>query len=103
MQMDALSDRLKNLSPAKRKALKALLRGRGVEQNRTIPRRSDQRSFPLSFAQERLWFLHQIDPTLAAYNMCGGIRMRFPIEHVWVQAAVQALVRRHSLLRAKFI
>jgi amino acid adenylation domain-containing protein len=41
-----------------------------------LPRGGD---FPLSFAQERLWFLHQVDPDGATYNMAGALRMRGPL------------------------
>ena len=57
--------------------------------------------FPLSFGQQRLWFLHQIDPTSAAYNLYLTIPL--PAADVTiVERALSEIVRRHATLRTAF-
>ena len=67
--MNELSQRLENLSPEKRKLLAQALRQHGRRFN----------SFPVSFAQQRLWFLDQWTPGNPAYLIPFGIRMSGPL------------------------
>jgi amino acid adenylation domain-containing protein len=58
--------------------------------------------FPASFAQRRLWFLQQIDPNSAVYNVIAPLRITAPID---VEALVRSLhetVNRHETLRTTF-
>jgi amino acid adenylation domain-containing protein/thioester reductase-like protein len=57
---------------------------------------------PLSFGQESLWYIHQIDPNSAAYNLLLPIRIKSGIDKRILQLAVETLVARHSILRASF-
>ncbi|HEX2092108.1 MAG TPA: condensation domain-containing protein, partial [Longimicrobiaceae bacterium] len=57
---------------------------------------------PLSFAQERLWFLHQMDPQGAGYNMSFPSRVIGPLDVRALGRALGALVRRHESLRTTF-
>jgi hypothetical protein len=70
-----LSDRLKNLSPAKRALLLKVLREDAAAQPaeaETIPRRAQDGPPSLSFAQQRLWFLDQIQPGSGFLQHAGG-------------------------------
>jgi len=58
--------------------------------------------FPLSFAQQRLWFLHQIDPLSAAYNMPLALRLSGQLELDALQWSLDEIVRRHEILRTTF-
>ncbi|HJX26959.1 MAG TPA: condensation domain-containing protein, partial [Thermoanaerobaculia bacterium] len=54
---------------------------------------------PLSFAQQRLWFLHQLDPESPAYNVPGALRLAGPLLPEALERALGEIVRRHEALR----
>jgi len=58
---------------------------------------------PLTAAQERLWFLAQLDPADAAYNMYIVRRFRGPLAVAALSAALDAIVARHEALRTRFL
>jgi amino acid adenylation domain-containing protein len=57
---------------------------------------------PLSFAQQRLWFLDQLDPGNHAYNMSGAVRLSGPLDVAALRQALSEFVRRHESLRTSF-
>ncbi|HEX7243518.1 MAG TPA: condensation domain-containing protein, partial [Longimicrobiaceae bacterium] len=58
--------------------------------------------FPLSFAQQRLWFLHQLDPASPLYNMFSASRLHGPLDAAALGRALAEIVRRHEALRTGF-
>ncbi|XYI02585.1 amino acid adenylation domain-containing protein [Sorangium sp. So ce1128] len=58
--------------------------------------------FPASFAQQRLWFLEQLDPGSAAYHIAQATRIRGPLDQGALRRAVAAVVARHESLRTTF-
>src|SRR5689334_21687740 len=92
------------LSAAKRALLEKRLRGEGVNPIGpavSSPRPADGR-LPLSFAQERLWFLYQVDPQSSAYNIPLALTLRGPLAVDVLHRSVNALVARHEALRTVF-
>jgi amino acid adenylation domain-containing protein len=57
---------------------------------------------PASFAQQRLWFLHRLDPESAAYNLAGAVRLEGALDVAALAGALSAIVRRHESLRTVF-
>lgn len=57
---------------------------------------------PLSFAQERLWFLHQFDPTSPTYNIILSFPLSGAIDVSLVERTLTEIVRRHETLRTIF-
>ncbi len=57
---------------------------------------------PLSFSQQRLWFLDQLEPGSALYNMPGGLRLRGELDVPAIEGALNDLVARHEVLRTAF-
>lgn len=57
---------------------------------------------PLSFAQERFWFLQSLDPESTAYSITAVRRTREAVDEVILRAALRALVERHEILRTNF-
>src|SRR6185295_13588639 len=65
-----------------------------------VPR--DGGALPLSFAQERMWFLHRLDPGLTAYNLMSAARLRGKVDPLALARCIDALSRRHEALRTVF-
>ncbi|HEX7312965.1 MAG TPA: amino acid adenylation domain-containing protein [Pyrinomonadaceae bacterium] len=57
---------------------------------------------PLSFAQQRLWFLQKLEPESAAYNMAAAVRLRGALDVHALERALAEVVRRHDSLRTTF-
>jgi amino acid adenylation domain-containing protein len=68
----------------------------------TIPRLPRGGDLELSFSQERLWFLEQLEPGSAFYSIPGAVRMEGPVSSAAFAAALVELVRRHESLRTTF-
>ncbi|KFF35057.1 hypothetical protein G039_0312065 [Pseudomonas aeruginosa VRFPA01] len=58
---------------------------------------------PLSYAQERQWFLWQMDPQSAAYNIPSALRLRGELDVEALAASLGAIVERHQSLRTVFV
>ncbi|MEW5926517.1 MAG: condensation domain-containing protein, partial [Gemmatimonadota bacterium] len=74
--MSEAHERLAHLSPAKRRLLLKVRREQVEAGPRRIPRRAPGDAAPLSFAQQRLWFIDQLQPGSAAYNVPAALRLR---------------------------
>jgi amino acid adenylation domain-containing protein len=61
------------------------------------------RVLPLSFAQERLWFLNQLEPESPAYNMAAVLRFNGALDIEALANSVSEIIRRHEILRTQFI
>jgi amino acid adenylation domain-containing protein len=57
---------------------------------------------PLSFAQERLWFLDRLEPGRAAYNIAQAVEARGPLDPAALAAALSGVAARHEALRTVF-
>ena len=90
------------LSPMQRRLLEAMLAEGGVDIASRIASRATTGPFPVSFAQERLWFLDQLEPGSAAYNVPVGVRLNVALDVDALGWAVGALVERHEVLRTRF-
>ena len=86
-QMDGLS------VDEKRKLLADLLRQQNLE----------PRKFPLSFAQERLWFLAQLEPANPSYNIPFALRLSGDLDVAALERSINTIVARHETLRTKFV
>ncbi|HEX6036828.1 non-ribosomal peptide synthetase, partial [Longimicrobium sp.] len=59
-------------------------------------------TLPLSFAQQRLWFLDQLQPGGAAYNVPRAVRLSGALDVSALERALTEIVRRHETLRTRF-
>ena len=102
--MSEISERIARLSPEKRVLLERRLmeEGGAADEGAPIPRRKTGDRCPLSFAQERLWFLDQLEPDSPAYNVPRAFRLRGALDLCALDRALQEIVRRHEALRTTF-
>jgi len=66
-----------------------------------IPVSRDQ-DLPLSFAQQRLWFLHQLSPDSHSYNLLDALRLEGNLNLLALEQSLSELIRRHEILRTTF-
>src|SRR5215470_5272126 len=105
MKPDNFTERLAKLSPAKRTLLELRLQQIAAADSvrHTIPRSTTRASAPLSFAQQRLWFLNQLEPASPIYNESRAIRLRGSLDVESLQKSLNRIVARHDVLRTNFI
>jgi amino acid adenylation domain-containing protein len=91
------------LSAEKLELLASLLE-EGIEllQTQRIRPRGHLDELPLSFAQQRLWFLSQLDPGSPVYNLSAGYRLRGPLNATALEHSLHEIIRRHESLRTIF-
>src|SRR5438270_9607019 len=96
--------RIFELSSKRRALLEELLQEEGVERACTpvIPRRTNNDPAPLSFAQQRLWFLDQLDPGGSAYNIPWAIRLEGCLNVEVLRQALAEIIARHEIVRTTF-
>ena len=104
--MKDLSARIAALSPEQRALFEASLKAKGLRapQVDQIPRRprEDTNVFPTSIDQERLWFIEQLQPGNAAYNIFTASRITGPLDGNVMERVVNELLARHEVLRTVF-
>jgi amino acid adenylation domain-containing protein len=92
------------LSPAKQKLLEKSLQGKFKSESELnlISRRSSTVIPALSFAQQRLWFLQQLEPDNSFYNEYGAIQLRGILQVAALERALNQIIQRHEVLRTTF-
>src|ERR671929_2158623 len=102
--MSSSYKRTLELSGKKRAVLEALLREQGIGEAKAerIPRRIESGPAPLSFAQQRMWFLDQLEPESPLYNIHMGVELSGPLNVPVLQRSIAEILRRHEILRTTF-
>lgn len=104
--MDDVSNRVASLSPDERAALvmklKRQARGAEKEVDHAIRRRERDIDAPLSLAQQRLWFLHQLDPANDPYYLPFYYRLTGPLNVAALERGLNEVIQRHEILRTVF-
>ena len=75
---------------------------RSPERPQAVARISRETPAEQSFAQQRLWFLAQLEPDSSAYHLCGQLSLSGAIDDVALQRSLDDLVARHESLRTTF-
>ncbi|MGE8383637.1 MAG: condensation domain-containing protein, partial [Pseudomonas putida] len=103
--MQALLDSVRTLSPKERQALAALLKRKGINLygvTPVLPRTPDE-TMTLSYAQQRLWFLWQLEPQSTAYNLSTVLRLTGNLDLAALEQAFSTVIGRHEILRTRFV
>lgn len=69
----------------------------------TIPPADRNKDLPLSYAQQRLWFLDQMEGSNATYNMPAALHLRGQLDVGALERAFNEIVQRHEILRTTFL
>src|SRR4051794_29098896 len=89
-------------SPNREALLKALMRQQGLQGVSRIPRRSGGGAAPLSYGQQRLWFLDQVAPGSPVYNIPLAMTIETALDAGLLERSLNEVVRRHEVLRSRF-
>jgi aspartate racemase len=94
-----------HLSPANRPIVELTLQKKnGIASSKlTLPQRGNRDLAPLSFGQQRLWFLNQMDPSCAVYTTVEAMSITGVLNVEALQKALDAIVARHESLRTTFV
>src|SRR5215217_2766269 len=94
-----------NLTPEKLELLKAILEKKGLKLSgpKSVAPGTPPDSYPLSFAQQRLWFLDQLEPGNPFYNLFVAFRLTGKLDMRALQLSLNEIVERHETLRTNFV
>ena len=97
-------ERQSRLSATKRGLLEKMLRRKytSATGNQLTGRHNKGEGAPLSFAQQRLWFLHQYEPGSPFYNISRQYRIKGRLNVTALERSLNEIVQRHEILRTRF-
>ncbi|WP_223514289.1 non-ribosomal peptide synthase/polyketide synthase [Pseudomonas sp. GL-B-19] len=100
-----IASRFAGLPADKRREFLSRMQEQGVSfgQLPIPPAAEPKTSFELSYAQQRQWFLWQLDPHSSAYNIPAALRLHGPLNVAALQQSFDVLLERHQSLRSRFV
>lgn len=101
---EELARRKQALSSSRQALLERRLKGEETREapRLVIPQRPAEEMAPASFAQQRIWFLQQLEPESPSYNEHVAIRLHGSFDEVLLTRALQTMLNRHETLRSHF-
>src|SRR6266496_4346067 len=102
---ESLKEQIAALTPGQRALLEQRLHGRPSHRSESqrISRTVERDVAPLSFAQQRLWYLEQLAPGNTFYSISRAYSFRGALDRDALRGALAAVVRRHEVLRTTFV
>jgi amino acid adenylation domain-containing protein len=95
--------RLQELSPEKRALLEKMLKDKSaVSIKQTISAKNVKEHIPLSFAEQRLWFIEQLESGSATYNTSSVLKLRGSLNVSALTYSLEKIVSRHNILRSAY-
>jgi len=104
--MSDTSENITHLSAEKVALLSRRLKQKRAGKGPTaIPKRDDAQAInaPLSFSQQRLWFIEQLQPGTALHNVPSATRLLGPLDIACLETALKEVIKRHEVLRTRFV
>ena len=98
----SLTSELRERLVASKQDLISLLRPAGASEVSMIPKADRTKELPLSFTQQRLWFLDQMDPGVITYNMWAALTFKGELDIEVLERSLNEIIRRHEVLSATF-
>ncbi|MEK8079861.1 amino acid adenylation domain-containing protein [Pseudomonas sp. XK-1] len=100
----ALARRFLALGAAEQRRFLELLQAKGIrfELLPLVPAPRGER-LPLSFAQQRMWLIGQLEPDSSAYHMVGAFSLEGELDRAALVAALELILARHEALRTRFV
>jgi hypothetical protein len=103
--MSDLYKQIADLPPEKRELFELMLQEQGVDLSgimiTPLKRERDSR-FPLSFSQQRLWFLDRLEPDSYLYNINTAVKISGRLDKKALERTINEIIRRHEVLRTHF-
>jgi len=102
--MSSIYEQIANLPPEKRELLEMMLLEQGVDLSQVliVPLPRDTNKFPLSFSQQRLWFLDKLEPGSPLYNIPAVLRLKGTLDIPALEKSFNKIIERHEVLRTTF-
>jgi len=102
--MSSIYEQIAQLPPEKRELLEMMLLEQGVDLSQVliVPQSRENKAFPLSFSQQRLWFLDKLEPGSPLYNIPAVLRLKGTLNSSALQQSFQEIIKRHEVLRTVF-
>lgn len=102
--MSSLYEKIAELSPEKRELLLSRLKQKqgNAASTEIRPQSRESNTFPLSFAQQRLWFFNQLEPDSCAYNISSAVRLTGKLNISAFSQSINEILQRHEALRTNF-
>ena len=101
---DDIQNRIADLTPEKRALLLKRLRKSPLDdETEKIAPRKDSSSYPMSFAQERMWFMNQWEPESPFYNITSVVKITGFLDVSALIRSIKTIYDRHEILHARFV
>ncbi|MGF6245650.1 hypothetical protein P3T42_007430, partial [Paraburkholderia sp. GAS38] len=101
-----IAERFIGLTPEKRRLFWQKMNEQGMTpaQLPILAReREAQQALPVSYAQQRQWFMWQLAPESSAYHVAGGLWLTGQVDAKALRASLEAIMARHEVLRTRFV
>lgn len=101
--MNEKLERLESLSPLKRALFEKLMKEKAAKEGgSSIPCMDKSANIPLSHAEQRLWYIEQLDSGSASYNASSALKLTGILDVKALRSSLENIVERHNILRSYY-
>ncbi len=102
-ELEVCENEINLIRENKKEIIEYLISKSSVEDQILIPKAKEEKNYPLSTSQKRLWILSQSEKSSVAYNMPFNIELDQKYDIVSFQNALETIIERHEILRTVFV